>query len=98
MSWRIVAAGVHEPLSTRTPPCAYKLWTACPESQAPTHTSRPTWATSSVELFDDKAPKTVANFVGLAEGTKEWKHPKTGEKVKTPFYDGLIFHRVIAAS
>ena len=34
----------------------------------------------TVELFDTKAPKTVANFVGLAEGTKEWKHPKTREK------------------
>ncbi len=48
-----------------------------------------------VELFEDKAPKTVANFVGLAEGTKEWTHPQTREKHKTPFYDGIIFHRVI---
>jgi peptidyl-prolyl cis-trans isomerase A (cyclophilin A) len=37
----------------------------------------------------------VANFVGLAEGTKEWTDPKTGLKVKRPYYDGLIFHRVI---
>jgi len=50
----------------------------------------------TAELFDTKAPKTVANFVGLAEGTKEWKHPKTGEKHTKPFYDGIIFHRVIA--
>ena len=49
----------------------------------------------TVELSDDKAPKTVANFVGLAEGTKEWKHPKTREAHKKPYYDGLIFHRVI---
>ncbi|HNV02019.1 MAG TPA: peptidylprolyl isomerase [Vicinamibacterales bacterium] len=49
----------------------------------------------TVRLFDDKAPKTVANFVGLAEGTKEWTDPKTGSKVKRPFYEGLIFHRVI---
>ena len=48
-----------------------------------------------VRLFDDKAPKTVANFVGLAEGTQEWTDPKTRQKVKRPFYDGLIFHRVI---
>ena len=49
----------------------------------------------TVELFDSKAPKTVANFVGLAEGTKEWKHPKTHEKHKTPYYDGVVFHRII---
>lgn len=48
-----------------------------------------------VKLFSDKAPKTVENFVGLAEGTKEWTDPKTGKQVKKPFYDGLIFHRVI---
>lgn len=48
-----------------------------------------------VKLFNDKSPKTVENFVGLAEGTKEWADPKTGQKVKKPFYDGLKFHRVI---
>jgi peptidyl-prolyl cis-trans isomerase A (cyclophilin A) len=49
-----------------------------------------------VQLFDDKAPKTVANFVGLATGTKEWTDPKTREKVQRPLYNGTIFHRVIA--
>ena len=49
----------------------------------------------SIKLFDDDAPVTVANFVGLAEGTKEWVDPKSGSKVTRPFYDGLIFHRVI---
>ena len=48
-----------------------------------------------VELFQSEVPKTVANFIGLAEGTKEFVDAKTGEKVKRPFYDGLIFHRVI---
>ncbi|HEX2933202.1 MAG TPA: peptidylprolyl isomerase [Candidatus Binatia bacterium] len=48
-----------------------------------------------IQLFEDKAPKTVANFVGLATGTKEWTDPKTGEKVKKPLYNGTIFHRVI---
>ena len=48
-----------------------------------------------IQLFDDKAPKTVANFVDLASGTKEWTDPKTREKVKRPLYNGTIFHRVI---
>ena len=46
-------------------------------------------------LFEKEAPKTVANFVGLAEGTKEFTDARTGQKTKRPFYDGLIFHRVI---
>jgi peptidyl-prolyl cis-trans isomerase A (cyclophilin A) len=49
----------------------------------------------TIELYDDKAPKTVANFANLADGSKEWKHPKTGESHKKPFYDGLVFHRII---
>lgn len=54
-----------------------------------------TQGTFKIKLFADKAPKTVENFVGLAEGTKEFTDPKTDKKVKRPFYDGLIFHRVI---
>jgi len=48
-----------------------------------------------LRLFEDKAPKTVENFVGLATGTKEWTDSKTGAKVKQPLYSGTIFHRVI---
>jgi len=48
-----------------------------------------------IRLLEKEAPKTVANFVGLAEGTKEFRDPKSGQKVKRPFYDGLVFHRVI---
>lgn len=48
-----------------------------------------------VELFQDETPETVANFLGLAEGTKEFVDSKTHQKVKRPFFDGLIFHRVI---
>jgi peptidyl-prolyl cis-trans isomerase A (cyclophilin A) len=49
----------------------------------------------TVKLFDREAPNTVANFVGLAEGTKEFTDPKTGAKVRRPYFDGIIFHRVI---
>ena len=48
-----------------------------------------------VELFDRDAPKTVENFVGLAEGTRQWTEPGTRRQVARPYYDGLIFHRVI---
>jgi peptidyl-prolyl cis-trans isomerase A (cyclophilin A) len=48
-----------------------------------------------VRLLDDTAPETVANFVGLATGTKEWKDPESGEKKNTALYPGTIFHRVI---
>jgi peptidyl-prolyl cis-trans isomerase A (cyclophilin A) len=49
----------------------------------------------TVRLFDEDVPNTVANFVGLAEGTKEFTDPTAGQKVKRPFFDGLTFHRVI---
>jgi len=48
-----------------------------------------------VQLHADKAPKTVDNFVGLAEGTKEFTDPRDGKTKSEPFYDGIIFHRVI---
>jgi peptidyl-prolyl cis-trans isomerase A (cyclophilin A) len=48
-----------------------------------------------LKLFPEKAPKTVENFVSLAEGTKEWSDPKSGQKARRPLYDGTIFHRVI---
>ena len=47
-----------------------------------------------MELFEDQTPLTVENFVGLADGTKTWTSPDGVEKTE-PFYDGLIFHRVI---
>src|SRR3981081_3450974 len=50
----------------------------------------------TARLFDAEVPKTVANFVGLAEGTTEWTDPRTGKKTKQPYYNGTIFHRVIA--
>ena len=49
----------------------------------------------TVRLFDQEAPRTVENFVGLAEGTKEWSDPRSNQKVQKPYYDGVVFHRVI---
>jgi len=48
-----------------------------------------------VKLLPEKAPKTVENFLGLAEGTREWTDPRTRQPVKKPLYDGTVFHRVI---
>jgi peptidyl-prolyl cis-trans isomerase A (cyclophilin A) len=49
----------------------------------------------TARLFEAEAPNTVANFKGLAEGSKDWTDPRTGKQVKQPYYDGTIFHRVI---
>jgi peptidyl-prolyl cis-trans isomerase A (cyclophilin A) len=48
-----------------------------------------------VQLMPDHAPKTVRNFVELAEGSREWTHPATGQPTKDPLYDGTKIHRVI---
>jgi len=49
-----------------------------------------------IELFPDHAPKTVRNFVGLADGSQEWTDPRSGAKSQAPLYDGVVFHRVIS--
>ena len=48
-----------------------------------------------IQLFESQAPKTVANFVGLATGKRSWTDTNTFEPTNKPFYDGLIFHRII---
>ena len=48
-----------------------------------------------INLFENHAPTTVANFVGLAKGEREWTDPATGQRTSRPLYDGVIFHRVI---
>jgi peptidyl-prolyl cis-trans isomerase A (cyclophilin A) len=58
-------------------------------------TLRTTRGDVEIRLFQNHAPKTVSNFVGLATGTKEWTDPRSGEKKMAPLYDGTIFHRVI---
>ena len=52
--------------------------------------------TIEVKLFPNHAPKTVENFVGLAEGTKEWTDPRNGKTEAKKLYDGTVFHRVIS--
>jgi len=49
----------------------------------------------TTKLFPDQAPKTVANFIELAEGSKDWIHPKSGPQKGVKLFDGTIFHRVI---
>jgi peptidyl-prolyl cis-trans isomerase A (cyclophilin A) len=60
-----------------------------------TATLRTNQGTIVVRLFPDQAPKTVQNFVELAEGSREWTDPKTRRKTSAKLYDGTIFHRVI---
>jgi peptidyl-prolyl cis-trans isomerase A (cyclophilin A) len=61
-----------------------------------TATLTTTQGTVTVRLFPDHAPKTVRNFVELAEGGREWTDPRTGAVTKEKLYDGTIFHRVIS--
>ena len=49
-----------------------------------------------IRLLPNHAPKTVDNFVGLAEGTREWTDPRTGQPTQAKLYDGTVFHRVIS--
>jgi len=60
-----------------------------------TATLRTTSGTVKVRLFPDQAPKTVRNFVELATGRREWRHPRSGDRRSEPLYDGTVFHRVI---
>ncbi len=65
-------------------------------TEALTATLTTTQGTVTVRLFPDHAPKTVRNFVELAEGGREWTDPRTGATSKEKLYDGTIFHRVMA--
>jgi len=67
-----------------------------PPATEPTALIETSMGTLRCKLLSQEAPRTVANFVGLAEGTKDWKDPVTGQtKRGTPLYNGTIFHRVI---
>jgi cyclophilin family peptidyl-prolyl cis-trans isomerase len=78
------------------------LLAQAPATQAPAAREPGLYATFNttmgaivVKLFEKESPITVKNFMGLAQGTKAWKDPKTGQMVKRPLYNGVIFHRVI---
>ena len=82
---------------TTAPPTAQKTTKkATPPSGPPTAILHTTAGDLKCELFPDKAPNTVTNFIGLARGTKPWKNQLTGKmETKRPLYDGVIFHRTI---
>src|SRR4051812_41431980 len=80
--------------AAQTKPAAKK--TTATKSGHPTAVFNTTAGKLTCELFPDKAPKTVANFVGLAQGTKDWKNPVSNKTMhNVPLYNGTIFHRVI---
>ena len=70
--------------------------TPSPEISSATAIFKTSLGDITIELYPKSAPKTVANFIGLAKGTREWIDPKTGQKVSDKsLYSGTIFHRVI---
>ena len=94
------------PVETPAPPPS----TEKPADAAPADTSKPSaskygpgiyahFTTTNgnfiVKFFDKDAPKTVENFVGLAEGKKQWTDPRTGRPIRRPYYRNVLFHRVI---
>jgi len=93
--------GAAVPTSPREPPAELNAQEVIMASNIPQgpgdlyavfQTSR---GTIVAKLFEKEAPKTVANFVGLAKGSQDWIDPRTGQKSKAKLYDGTAFHRVI---
>ena len=91
------------PATTQTTPSTHPALPDAPGAQEPSG-PQPTGATvlfdtsmgqMSCQLFDKQAPEAVANFTGLATGTREFTDPATKQKTKRPYYDGTTFHRVI---
>jgi cyclophilin family peptidyl-prolyl cis-trans isomerase len=89
MKWYLPAAALAL-LMTGAPATADDAATANPVASIET-----SMGPISVELFAADAPRTVANFIGLAQGTKPFTDPSSQTEVKRPYYDGLVFHRVI---
>jgi peptidyl-prolyl cis-trans isomerase A (cyclophilin A) len=94
----LAASGQTAPKTSKPAAKAPAKKSAAPAVPAahPTAVIHTTVGDMKCELFPDKAPKAVANFIGLARGTKPWKDPATGKTIHgKPLYDGVIFHRVI---
>lgn len=97
------AAPATKPGTTAKPGTSTKTRSATTKPQAPRAAStNPTAVFDTTAgplrctLFEKQTPETVANFIGLANGTKDWKNPVSGRtKHGVPLYDGTIFHRVI---
>ena len=88
-----LAVACQTPSTATAPQASSPSATATQGPQAILHT---TAGDMRCTLFPDKAPKAVANFIGLAQGTKDWKDPRTDKVVHgRPLYDGVTFHRVI---
>ena len=94
LSLGVVAAGQANP--TPTPHGTHTTPRPIAGTTPPMAILHTTAGEMKCELFPDKTPKAVSNFIGLANGTKEWKDPSTGKMVHgKPLYDGVIFHRTI---
>jgi peptidyl-prolyl cis-trans isomerase A (cyclophilin A) len=95
-SWMAAQTSAAKPASQAKPATAAKPATSASTASKPTAVIDTTAGKMNCTLFPDKAPTGVANFIGLATGTKDWKNPVSGaSKHGVPLYDGTIFHRVI---
>jgi peptidyl-prolyl cis-trans isomerase A (cyclophilin A) len=87
-----LAACGQMPGQMEAPQSAPGAWKSVPGLYAVLNTDK---GTIVCRLYDDKTPKTVDNFVGLASGTKEWLDPRDGQRKKAPLYNGTVFFRII---
>jgi peptidyl-prolyl cis-trans isomerase A (cyclophilin A) len=95
LCFSLAAGAQSKPKSTASSGSKKAAQTAAPAKTAPSAIFHTTAGDLTCELFPSNAPKTVKNFIGLANGTKEWTDPQNGQKTTRPLYDGTIFHRVI---
>jgi len=96
LCFSLAAGAQSKPKSTASSGATKAAPQAAPAKTAPTAIFHTTAGDMKCTLLPDMEPKAVANFIGLAKGTKPWKNPATGEEVRgKPLYDGVTFHRTI---